>query len=104
MTMLGMSGTAFSESTMKTLISRALHIVVHVSRMQDGKRRVTGISEMLPGAPGEIHMQEVFAFERSGMTSDGSIVGRHVQKTQTAMTPRFRAAGLDRGATAGEVG
>jgi pilus assembly protein CpaF len=104
MTMLGMSGTAFTEETMKTLISRALHIVLHVSRMPDGRRRVTGISEMIGLQDNVVRMQEIFGFERSGMSSDGSIIGRHVQRAQTVLAARFRAAGLDRGAAAGEVG
>ncbi|HKA86207.1 MAG TPA: CpaF family protein [Haliangiales bacterium] len=104
MTMLGMAGTAFSEETMATLIGRALHIVVHVSRMQDGKRRVTGISEILGQAGTDIQMQPVFAFERTGLASDGAIIGRHVQKNASAMAGRFRAAGLVAGAVAGEVG
>ncbi len=104
MTMLGMAGTAFSEETMATLIGRALHIVVHVSRMQDGKRRVTGISEILAQAGTDIHMQPVFAFERTGLASDGAIIGRHVQKNASSMANRFRAAGLVAGAVAGEVG
>src|SRR5262249_41147759 len=104
MTMLGMAGTAFSQETMATLIGRALHIVVHVSRMQDGKRRVTGISEILGQAGTDIQMQPVFAFERTGLASDGAIIGRHVQKNASAMAGRFRAAGLVAGAVAGEVG
>jgi len=104
MTMLGMAGTAFSEETMATLIGRALHIVVHVSRMQDGKRRVTGISEIVGQKRTDIQMHPVFAFERTGLTSDGSIIGRHVQKAASSLANRFRAAGLVTGAAAGEVG
>ena len=104
MTMLGMAGTAFSEETMATLIGRALHIVVHVSRMQDGKRRVTGISEIVGQNGTDIQMHPVFAFERTGLTSDGSIIGRHVQKAASSLANRFRAAGLVTGAAAGEVG
>ena len=99
-----MSGTAFTEDTMKTLIGRALHAVVHVSRMQDGKRRVTGISEIGGLQASEIRMQEIFGYERSGMTSDGTIIGRHVQRAQTLLAHRFRAAGLGTGLAAGEVG
>ena len=104
MTMLGMAGTAFSEETMATLIGRALHIVVHVSRMQDGRRRVTGISEIVGQKGTDIEMHPVFAFERTGLTSDGSIIGRHVQKAASSLANRFRAAGLVTGAAAGEVG
>src|SRR5499427_3636144 len=66
-TMLGMAGTAFSEETMGTLISRAVHIVLHISRMQDGKRRITGISEVVGQKGTTIQMHQVFSFERTGM-------------------------------------
>jgi pilus assembly protein CpaF len=106
MTMLGMAGTAFSEETMATLISRALHIVVHVSRMQDGKRRITGISEVIGQQGTSITMHQVFAFERTGITSDGGVIGRHVQKATSMMASKFRAAGLGGGnaVAVGEVG
>ena len=49
-------------------------------------------------------MHPMFAFERTGLTSDGSIIGRHVQKAASSLANRFRAAGLVTGAAAGEVG
>jgi pilus assembly protein CpaF len=104
MTMLGMTGTAFSEETMATLISRAVHIVIHVSRMQDGKRRITGISEVIGQKGSAIQMHQVFAYERTGMTSDGGIIGRHVQKAQSQLGNKMRHAGPSVGAVSGEVG
>jgi pilus assembly protein CpaF len=104
MTMLGMSGTAFSEETMATLISRAIHVVVHVSRMQDGKRRITGISEVIGQDGSAVHLHQVFAFERTGLTSDGGIIGRHVQKANTTMEARLRTAMPSQGQASGEVG
>src|SRR5262249_17759911 len=104
MTMLGMAGTAFSEETMATLISRALHIVIHISRMQDGKRRITGISEVVGQNATQIRMHQVFAFERSGLTSDGGIIGRHVQKAASQLGAKLRTAGYGAGAASGEVG
>jgi pilus assembly protein CpaF len=104
MTMLGMTGTAFSEETMATLIGRAIHVIVHVSRMQDGKRRVTAVSEVLGQQGTQIQLNPVFAFERNGLSSDGSVIGRHVQRAQSVLGSRFRAAGLHNGGASGEVG
>ena len=89
---------------MATLISRALHVIVHVSRMQDGRRRVTGISEVIGQQGSQTLLHPVFGFERNGMTSDGTILGRHVVKARTMLRTRFQAAGLYHGATSGEVG
>jgi pilus assembly protein CpaF len=99
-----MAGTAFSEETMATLISRALHIVIHISRMQDGKRRITGISEVAGQNGTNINMHQMFAFERTGLTSDGGIIGRYVQKAASQLGSRLRAAGHGAGSASGEVG
>ncbi len=102
-TMLGMTGTALAEETMTTMISRAIHVVLQVTRMQDGKRRVTAISEVVGQTGTKVHLQTLFAFERTGTTSDGGIIGRHIQKASTALSDRFRQAGVYRGAASGEI-
>ncbi len=104
MTMLGMSGSTLAEETMLTMISRAVHVVVQVARMQDGKRRVTAISEVIGQSGTHIQLHDLFRFERTGTTSDGSIIGRHVQLASTQLTDKLRAAGVYRGATSGEIG
>lgn len=104
MTMLGMTGTALAEQTMATMIGRAVHVVVQVARMQDGRRRITSIAEVVGQSGSSIQLNTVFAFERTGTTSDGAIIGRHVQRAATTLTDRFRAAGVIRGATSGEIG
>jgi pilus assembly protein CpaF len=103
MTMLGMNGTNLAEETQATMISRAVHIVVQVSRMQDGKRRITSIAEVMGNTGTAIQTHELFRFERTGTTSDGAMIGRHNQVASTTLTDRFRAAGVYRGAAAGEI-
>jgi pilus assembly protein CpaF len=104
MTMLGMTGTPLAEQTMATMIARSVHVVVQVARMQDGKRRITHISEVLGNEGTRLPMHTVFQFERTGTTSDGTILGRHTMKAASMLTDRFRAAGVIKGATSGEVG
>jgi pilus assembly protein CpaF len=104
MTMLGMTGSTLAEETMATMIARAVHVVVQVSRMQDGKRRVTAISEVIGQTGVQIQLHDVFAYERTGTTSDGGIIGRHIQRAATMMTDKFRHAGVYKGATHGEIG
>ncbi len=103
MTMLGMTGTALAEDTMTTMISRAVHVILQVSRMQDGKRRITAISEVVGQVGNTVQLNELFAFERTGTTSDGGIIGRHVQRASTMLSDRFRQAGVYKGATSGEI-
>ncbi|MBX7102175.1 MAG: CpaF family protein [Myxococcaceae bacterium] len=84
-TMLGMAGTALSEETMKTIISRAVHLIVHVSRFSDGRRRVTGISELTGQMGATIQLHDVFVFERTGTGANGAILGTHKQLAKTAL-------------------
>ncbi|HUH01009.1 MAG TPA: CpaF family protein [Kofleriaceae bacterium] len=104
MTMLGMTGSTLAEETMATMIARAVHVVVQVSRMQDGKRRVTAISEVIGNTGTAIQMHDVFRYERTGTTSDGGIIGRHTQLASTSLTEKFRTAGVYKGAASGEIG
>jgi pilus assembly protein CpaF len=103
MTMLGMTGSTLAEETMSTMIARAVHVVVQVSRMQDGKRRVTAISEVLGNTGTAIQLHDVFRYERTGTTSDGAIIGRHAQLASTSLTEKFRTAGVYKGAASGEI-
>ena len=75
--MVGMSGIELPLKAVRNNIASAIHVIVQVSRMTDGTRRMTSIQEVV-GMEGEvITMQEVFKFERSGMDTDGSIRGRY---------------------------
>jgi pilus assembly protein CpaF len=103
MTMLGMTGTPLAETTMASMIARSVHVVVQVARMQDGKRRITSIAEVAGQAGAAITLHQVYGFERTGTTSDGTVIGRHVLKAPTVLTEKFRVAGLIDGATSGEL-
>src|SRR5262249_46955043 len=90
-TMLGMAGTAFTEETMKTLIARAIHIVVHVSRLQDGKRRITGISQITGQMGATIQMHDVFTFERTGVAPSGAVIGTHKLQARSTLVQVAKA-------------
>jgi len=80
-TMISM-GSNLPERAMRQQIASAIHLVVQQSRMSDGTRKVTSVSE-ITGMEGDvITMQEIFLFEKVGVTEDGKVVGR------------FRATGI----------
>ena len=71
---------------MRQQIAAALDLVVQVARLSDGTRRLTSISE-ITGMEGEtITMQEIFHFERTGVDSNGQVLGRF---RPTGIRPRF---------------
>src|SRR6187401_687473 len=93
-TMVAMANLNIPEKAIRQQIASAVNLVVQIARMADGTRKVTAISE-LTGMEGEvITMQDIFVFERMGITQDGRVRGR------------FRATGIrpkcsDRLASAG---
>ena len=61
---------------MRQQIASAIQIVVQQTRLSDGSRKVTSISE-ITGMEGDvITMQEIFVFEKIGVTQDGKVIGR----------------------------
>ncbi len=94
-TMIQMTGMRLSDRAMRQQIASAINLVVQVARHSDGGRRVTSISE-ITGMEGEtITMQEIFQYERTGVDSQGQVIGRF---RPTGIRPRFaerlKASGL----------
>ena len=85
-TMIQMTGMRLSDRAMRQQVASALDLVVQVARLSDGTRRVTSISE-ITGMEGEtITMQEIFQYERTGVDSQGQVIGRF---RPTGIRPRF---------------
>ena len=76
-------------------IASAVHVLVQCSRMSDGSRRVTNITEVT-GIEGDIvTLQDIFVFEKLGLSPDGKVLGRFCA---TGILPKFHeklvAAGI----------
>ena len=85
-TMIQMTGMRLSDRAMRQQVASALDLVIQVARLSDGTRRVTSISE-ITGMEGEtITMQEIFQYERTGVDSQGQVIGRF---RPTGIRPRF---------------
>ena len=77
-TMVAMANVNLPDKAMRQQIASAIQIVVQQARMSDGTRKVTGISE-ITGMEGEvITMQEIFRFDKLGVSAQGRVVGRFV--------------------------
>jgi len=95
--MVGMGGMNLPSKAVKQQVASAIHMIVQISRMRDGMRRITYISEIV-GMEGEvITMQDLFTFQFRGEDENGKIQGDFVC---TGVRPNFlsRAAyyGLDK--------
>jgi pilus assembly protein CpaF len=98
--MVAMAGIEMPIKAVRSQIASAVNLIVQASRLQDGSRRMTSITE-ITGMEGDvISMQEIFRYERLGLAADGKIVGRFTATgVRSAYSDRFRAWGYDLPAT-----
>ncbi len=94
-TMIAMGAANLPERAMRQQIASAIQIVVQQTRLSDGTRKVTSISE-ITGMEGDvITMQEVFLFEKLGVTEDGKVVGRfRATGVRPKACERLKASGI----------
>ena len=94
--MVAMAGIEMPLKAVRNQIGSAVHLIVQASRLQDGSRRMVSITE-ITGMEGEIiSMQEVFRFQRTGLTPENKILG-HFTGTgvRSHFSERFKMWGYD---------
>lgn len=74
-TMIQMAGLKLSENAMRQQIASAIHLIIQVARLSDGKRRITSVSEIVGMKRKEIVLQEIFKFDRQGIDQNGRVIG-----------------------------
>jgi pilus assembly protein CpaF len=94
-TMIAMGATNLPERAMRQQMASAIQLVVQQTRLADGSRRITSISE-ITGMEGDvITMQEIFVFEKRGINQEGKVIGRF---RATGVRPKcaelLKAAGI----------
>ena len=101
--MVAMSGFKLPAEAVREQIQSAIHMIVQVSRMRDGKRRITQITE-ITGMEGEVvTTQDLFKYIYDGENADGSISGRfecshlrpNFMPARRILRPRDPASGGD---------
>jgi pilus assembly protein CpaF len=85
-TLMQMSGISLPDKAMREQISSAINVIVQVSRMSDGKRKIVSISEITGMEGNVVTMQDVFVFKRTGIGENGQVLGQFVP---TGIRPRF---------------
>ena len=94
--MIAMAGIDMPIKAMRSQIASAVNLIVQASRLQDGSRRMTSITE-ITGMEGDvISMQEIFRYQRVGLTPDNKIIG-HFTATgvRSHFSERFKLWGYD---------
>ena len=94
--MVAMAGIEMPLKAVRAQISSAVNLIVQASRLQDGSRRMTSITEVT-GMEGEVvSMQEIFRYQRLGLKPDGTIIGRFTAcGVRSHYSERFRQWGYD---------
>jgi len=94
-TMIAMGATNLPERAMRQQIASAIQLVVQQTRLSDGSRKVTSVSE-ITGMEGDvITMQEIFVFEKMGVTQDGKVIGRfRATGVRPKCCERLKASGI----------
>lgn len=84
--MVGMAGMPMSQMSIRAQIASAIQLIIQLSRMRDGTRRVTAISE-LTGMEGDVvQIQDIMKYNRTGVDEDGRVLGEF---RSTGIRPRF---------------
>ena len=85
-TMVAMSNLNLPETAIRRQIAAALDVVVQMSRMSDGTRKIVRIAE-ITGMDGEVvTMQDIFAFHKRGIRENGEVLGDFLP---TGIRPQF---------------
>lgn len=85
-TMCLMNDHTLPEKAIRQQIASAVHLIVQVSRLTDGSRKTTSVTEITGMEGDTIVMQEIFKFEQTGITEDHKVIGHF---TATGVRPKF---------------
>lgn len=84
--MVGMAGANLTSRATRQQIASAITVVVQVMRLSDGGRRIVSLQEINGMESDTITMQEIFGFRRTGVASDGKVLGHYFA---TGVLPQF---------------
>jgi len=86
-TMVSMTGITFPMRALRAQMAAAINVVLQITRDEDGRRRLTSLQE-ISGMEGDIiTMSEIFTFERTGVDSEGNVLG---ELKPTGVVPAFQ--------------
>src|SRR5262249_34949554 len=85
-TMILLSGVAPPVQAIPEYIASALDLIIHVSRLSDGTRKVVRVTEVVGMEMDTVTTQDIFVFEQRGIDENGRVLGGH---RPTGLRPRF---------------
>lgn len=98
-TLVLMAGMELPLKVVRQQISSAIDLIVQQTRLKDGKRKVTAITEVAGMEGDVVVLTDIFKFQQSGVTTDGQVLGElRPTGIRPNFTPRLEAAGFKLGA------
>ncbi len=95
-TLVALAGLNISSKGLRHYISSAVDVILQMTRLSDGSRKVTSLQE-ITGMEGEIiTLQEIFKFEQTGLSDDRQVRGKFISTgVRPKFTEKFRALGIE---------
>jgi len=94
-TMVLMANMGLTEPVIRQQAASAIQVVIQMTRFRDGSRKVSSVAEVVGATDGEVEIQEIFRFERSGMDDAQQVVGQFVTTGyRPVFLKRLHAAGV----------
>jgi pilus assembly protein CpaF len=94
-TMVMMASQHVPDKVIRQQLASAINIVVHCARLSDGTRKVTGIGEVVGVEGDQVEMQDLFVFDRTGISSRGKVLGSfRATGVQPICLERLKAYGI----------
>ncbi len=94
-TMVMMASQHIPDKVIRQMLASAVNIVIHTARLIDGARRVMAISEVVGVERDQVEMQDIFEFERTGISPRGRVTGRfRATGARPVCSDRLRSYGI----------
>src|SRR5882672_573649 len=95
-TMVMMASQHVPDKVIRAQLASAINIVVQMARLSDGARRVVAIAEVTGIENDQVQMQDIFEFERTGISARQKVLGRfHGNGVQPLVLERLKAYGVN---------
>ncbi len=94
-TMVMMASQHIPDKVIRQMLASAVNVVIHTARLIDGSRRVMAISEVVGVERDQVEMQDIFEFERTGISPRGRVTGRfRATGARPVCSDRLRSYGI----------
>src|SRR5439155_1320281 len=84
--MVSMANSGMQMTSIRQQIASSVHLLVQAARLSDGSRRVTSVTEVTGMEGSTISLQDIFTFEKLGLTPENKVIGRF---KSSGIRPKF---------------